>query len=654
MKVLDIRSRMLLAALLPVVLVSTVLALVFMLARFDDLQESYALRTRALARQVALASEYGLFSANTQQLQVLLSGVMQEPDVRWVGVFDRQGMKLASAGEDRGHNTLPYGASETLAYDAGNRLDWLGQPIWSGGVPLDDLYESRPHYLSQVSAQLGQVQLAFSRHTLEQKRQTMLLIGALIGALGLGFGLLLALLLSRGVIRPIQRVSHLIGQIGSGNFNEAQRVLTALPANDPLQGLQQQLRQMAGQLALAREDLQQQVQVATQALREKKEEAEHANLAKSRFLAAASHDLRQPVHALGLFVTRLGQLQHDSAGVQLVAQLEASVLAMQNLLDGLLDMSRLEAGAVPVNMQPFALDPLLAQLAHDLGGQAAEKGLRLRVRPTPLWVHSDPTLVYRMLLNLASNAVRYTAHGGILIAARADGQRRSVRLQVWDTGIGIAPEHQAQVFAEFYQVGNAARDRTKGLGLGLNIVRRTAELLGLAAVQLRSVPGRGSRFGLVLPRTDTQPLAPTPAVPGLPSTDGLAGACVVVIEDDAMVRAALAALLEGWHMKVLAARDERQALELLSAGAPPLAIISDYRLEGGKNGIAAVQGLRARLGWSVPACLVSGDTGPELIQAAQQAGMILLHKPVRPAKLRALLRRLLALPDAVTGHHLEP
>ncbi|MBP9904946.1 MAG: response regulator [Rhodoferax sp.] len=645
MRVLDIRSRMLLVALLPVALVSTVLALVFMMARFDDLQESYALRTRALARQVALASEYGLFSANTQQLQVLLTGVMQEPDVRWVAVYDRQGVKLVSAGEDHGHNTLVFGATETLAFDAVNRLDWLAQPIWSGGVQLDDLYESRSHYFSQMSAQLGQVQLAFSRHALDRKIRNMWLLGALIGALGLVFGLLLALLLSRGVIRPIQRVSHLIGQIGSGNFREAQAVLTALPANDPLQGLQQQLRQMAGQLALAREDLQQQVQVATQALREKKDEAEHANLAKSRFLAAASHDLRQPVHALGLFVTRLAQLQHDTAGVQLVGQLEASVLAMQNLLDGLLDMSRLEAGAVPVNMQPFALTPLLSQLAHDLGGQAAEKGLRLRIRPTPLWVRSDPTLVYRMLLNLTANAVRYTSHGGVLISARPCDTGKTVLLQVWDTGIGIAPEHQAQVFAEFYQVGNAARDRTKGLGLGLNIVRRTAELLGLAAVQLHSVPGRGSRFGLSLPRIDAPARATTPILPGLPATDGLVGACILVIEDDAMVRAALTALLDGWQVTVLAARDEYQAIQLLSSGPQPGVIISDYRLEGGQNGIAVVRALRVHLGRSIPACLVSGDTSLDLIQAAQQAGMTLLHKPVRPAKLRTLLRRLLTLPD---------
>lgn len=641
MRRLDIRARMLLVALLPVALASTVLALVFMLARFNDLQESYAQRTRALARQVALASEYGVFSGNTSQLQVLLTGVMQEPDVRWVGVFDRNGVKLASVGSEVGSNTLTPAAVEAQVFDSANRLDWLAQPIWSGKVPLDDLYESRSQHLSQLPAQLGQVQLAFSRRAMEEKRLWMLLIGGAIGAVGMAFGLALALLLSRGVIRPIQRVSGLIGQIGDGHFSEARSVLAQVLPDDPLLGLQRKLHRMADQLAAARDDLQQQVQLATQALREKKEEAEHANLAKSRFLAAASHDLRQPVHALGLFVTRLAQLQHDSAGTKLVRQLEASVLAMQDLLDGLLDMSRLDAGTVPVNQQVFAIAPLLRQLAQDVGHHAAEKGLSLRIHVTERWILSDATLVYRILLNLASNAVRYTAKGGLLVSARTSCQGQKLLLQVWDTGIGIAPAHHEQVFDEFYQVGNLARDRTKGLGLGLNIVQRTARLLGLPPVQLCSVPGKGSCFSLLLPivAAPVPALAPSAPVPLMP--DRLIGALILVIEDDAMVRSALIALLEGWHMQVMAARDEQQAVILINAGQKPTVIISDYRLEAGQDGISVVQRLRSRLEVAVPACLVSGDTGPDLMQAAQQAGMTLLHKPVRPAKLRALIGRML-------------
>lgn len=641
---LDIRARMLLAALLPVSLVSTLLAVFFMAARFDDLQQAYQQRTRSLARQVALASEYGLFSSNVQQLQTLLQGVLRQPDVRWVGVFDRHGVKLVSLGDAQGGNTLVHDAHESSVLDLANQRDWLAQPVFGSTLPLDDLYEARQSQGAPASAQLGQVQLAFSRHDLNAKRHMMLLLSALIGAAGLGFGLLLGLWLSRGVTRPIQRVSQLVATIGQGDFVRANASLAHLARNDPLYTLQVQLHQMASQLAAAREDLQQQVDRATAALREKIDEVQRANLAKSRFLAAASHDLRQPVHALGLFVTRLAQLPHDATGAQLVRQLEASVLAMQNLLDGLLDMSRLEAGAVPVTPRAIAVSQLLAMLRHDLTAAAAERGLQLRIRPSGLWVMSDATLVYRLLLNLVSNALRYTHKGGVLVAARRVHGGQQVLLQVWDTGIGIAAEHQHQVFAEFYQVGNPARDRTKGLGLGLNIVQRTAELLGLPPVRLRSVPGRGSCFGVLLPAVQapalpaplTEPPTPISAAP-----DALAGVLVLVIEDDALVRAALQTLLEGWYMRVLSAAGESQALRYLAMGHRPALIVSDYLLEGGQDGLALLQQLRARLGSHIPACLVSGDTGPALMQAAQIAGLSLLHKPVRPAKLRALLRRLL-------------
>jgi signal transduction histidine kinase len=638
-KAMDIRTRMLLAALAPVVLISTLLAVFFMLARFDDLELSHAQRTRALARQLALASEYGLFSANHAQLQALVVGALQEPDVRWIGVYDNQGQKLVGAGYENGNSQLNFNANEAHVFDVPRGLDWLAQPVLVSGIKLDDLYEGVAAPQSIKPQQLGQVQLVISRQSLETRRRDMLLLGGLIGALGLGFGLVLAWYLSRGVLRPIARVIRLIERIGHGDFAQAQAEAALSRADDPLQDLQKNLYRTAGRLALARDELQQQVMLATQSLREKKEEAEQANLAKSRFLAVASHDLRQPMHALGLFVTRLAQLTHDAQTRQVVSQLQVSVRAMQTLLDGLLDISRLDARTMPVQRRAFAIAGLFEQLQRDMAHMALEKNLTLHIRPSALWVMSDAALIYRILLNLTANALRYTHSGSVLVNARLSGSGKQVLLQVWDSGIGIAPEHQQRVFEEFYQIATASGDRARGHGLGLNIVQRTAQLLGHPLL-LRSDLGCGTRFTLSLPRTVVGPALPMSA-PEYTATDDLLHVHVLVIEDDDLVRAALLALLEGWGMQVHEANGLAQAQQQLAAGCAPALIISDYRLQETLNGVEVIASLRAQLSQDIPACLVSGETDAGLTQLAQCAGLTLLHKPVQPAKLRSLLHRLL-------------
>lgn len=642
MKRLDIRSRMLLAALLPVAMVSLLLAVVFLLARFDDMQESYQQRIRSVARQLALASEYGLFSANQTQLQTVVRGALRDPEVRWVAVMDGRGQTLAIAGEGGDGHGLTYGSKEDQVFDDKRRQDTLSQPVFATGIKLDDLYEQTASRSDGLPVQLGQVVVKFSRQAVDTRKQNMLLLGGLISLLGLIFGVILAAGLSRGVIRPILRVTHLIERIGRGDFSAAAHVATGPGQGDePLWDLQENLRKMAARLGHAQAELEQQVNTATQAMREKKEEAEQATQAKSRFLAAASHDLRQPTHALGMFVTRLAQLPHDQQTRQLIGSLEDSVQAMQNLLDGLLDISRLEAQAVQVKLAPFALSGLFAQLQHDLAQTALDKGLRLRIRDCPVWVVSDATLLYRILLNLVGNALRYTERGGVLVACRLVGSGEQVQIQVWDSGIGIAPEHQHDVFKEFYQVGNVARDRNKGLGLGLSIVQRTADLLH-HPLTLASRVGAGTRFTLTL--EVVPPAAPPPDAMSAERSQGdeLQGAEVLVIEDDALVRSALVGLLGGWGIRVHEAQGLADAQELIRAGVTPAVILSDYRLQHGHNGIDVVQQLRSQLQHTAPACLMSGDTDAVLMAAARTAGLTLLHKPVRPAKLRNLLRHLLA------------
>ena len=640
MKTPDIRLRMLLAALLPVSLLSVLLSVVFLMTRFEDITEAYQLRTRSVARQLALASEFGLFSGNQLQLETLVRGALREPDVRWVAILDHQGQTLVSAGEVRGDEFPPFSSLETQVFDAQRLLDVLTQPVLASGIKLDDLYEDSGKRSQGQAAPLGQVVVKFSRQSVIAKKRDILLLGGLISALGLLFGVVLAVKLSAGVIRPMMRVSHLIERIGHGDFAAAAQVQAQTPPRDPLHDLQQNLMHMADRLADVQKDLERQVTTVTQALRDKKEEAELATQAKSRFLAAASHDLRQPVHALGMFVARLAQLSHDGQTRQLIGNLEASVRAMQNLLDGLLDISRLEAKAVQIKFEKFPLMELFERLAQDLAPLAQDKGLRLRIRPCQVWVRSDPGLLYRVLLNLVGNALRYTEKGGVLVACRHLSDSTQASIEVWDSGLGIAPEHQEAVFKEFYQVDNPARQRCQGLGLGLNIVQRSCQLL-THPLQLSSRLGVGTRFSLRVPWVVPCPAQPLMAVLEIPHMQDWQQCTVLVIEDDDMVRQALVGLLQSWGLTVAEAIDLKNAQNLIQRGVLPDLIISDYRLNDALNGILVIAQLRQQLACPVPACLISGDTDPALIQAAQSAQLTMLHKPVRPAKLRNLLRHLL-------------
>lgn len=637
MKMVDIRTRMLLAALLPVTLIAILLSGVFLASRFGDLGEAYSQRARSLARQLATASEYGLFSDNITHLQTIASGALRESDVRSVAIVNAQGDVLVFAGK-AGFKTPPVlSRQEDEKFDPVKRTDLLSQPVTASQVKLDDLFEANAAGAEAPSPVLGHVLIEFSRDALFQRERDMLLLGLAVTLGCLLFGGVLAVRLGRGVVHPILSVSRIIERIGRGELSAR---ATVLPG-DPLRDLQQGLNLMAERLESGRDELEQRVAMATLELRQKKEEAETATLAKSRFLAAASHDLRQPTHALGMFVARLAQLPHDAQTSQLIGNLEASVQAMQNLLDGLLDISRLEAKAVQVQLRPFALAELFDQLQHGLTISAVEKGLLLRVRPTAVWVMSDATLLHRILLNLVVNALRYTRQGSVLVACRVAGDGQHVRIEVWDSGIGIAPEHHEAIFKEFYQVGNTERDRGKGLGLGLNIVERTAHLLG-HRLQMHSTLGAGTRFSLLVPLVPLGAAMTAPVPQPVETLNNLAGLVVLVVEDDALAREGLVSLLESWGYVVGVADGLSAALSQLEAGLIPDVIVSDYRLRDEENGIETIRQLRTKAGWLIPACLMSGDTDAGLMQAAREASLTLLHKPVRPAKLRSLIRHLAA------------
>ena len=372
-------------------------------------------------------------------------------------------------------------------------------------------------------------------------------------------------------------------------------------------------------------------------LQQRKEKVEAAYLAKSRFLAAASHDLRQPAHALGMFVARLTQLPNDPPTRELVAGVDASVRALQDMLDAFFDYSRLDAQSMQGRLQTFAIEGVFEQLRHGFASSASAKGLRLRIRPSRAWVHSDPILLHRVLLNLVSNAVQHTQHGSIFVSCRPTADLTQARLEVWDSGVGIAADLHEKIFEEFFQIQNPERDRSKGLGLGLSIVDRTCRLLN-HPISLRSALGCGTRFTLRVP------LAPTPATRFVKMTEApqmkqeLAGLHVLLVEDDALGSAALAGLLASWGCQVTVAGTAQMACELVRQGPLPDFVVSDYRLRGPHNGIDAVRLLRAQVGPDLAACLISGDTDVTLRQQSVKAGLTLLQKPVQPAKLRNLLR----------------
>lgn len=373
-------------------------------------------------------------------------------------------------------------------------------------------------------------------------------------------------------------------------------------------------------------------------LRQAKEKMEAAYLAKSRFLAAASHDLRQPAHALGMFASRLTPLPHDPASADIVVGVKASVQALQDMLEVFFDYSRLDAQSTQVSRQPISVEGVFDQLRTSFANIAAEKGLRLRIRASPAWVQSDPVLLQRILLNLVSNALQYTNQGSILVTCRPTRERTHARIEVWDSGIGIAMQHHEKIFEEFFQIENPERDRNKGLGLGLSMVKRSCRLLN-HPLTLRSNLGCGSRFTLRVPLAPRQAEAPPPTPADIAVTGELDGLYVLLIEDDDLGSQALQGLLASWGCRVAVAGDAASALLHLKHQPLPDYIVSDYRLRGVHNGIDAIRLLRESSGQDMAACLISGDTEMDLRQKALAAGLVLLQKPVRPAKLRSMLRR---------------
>jgi len=376
------------------------------------------------------------------------------------------------------------------------------------------------------------------------------------------------------------------------------------------------------------ERLHQQMELTAQASRE-----------KSQFLASASHDLRQPLHALSFFGATLERRMAGSVDQPLIYNMMRSIEALDKSFGAILDISKLDAGAVEPHVQSFPIRDLFRRLQMSFAGQAEEAGLQLRFRPGVKVVTSDPQLLERILGNLLQNGLRYSRPGaGVLVAARR--RRGGVSLEVWDTGIGISEAELPKVFAEFYQVANPERDRSKGLGMGLAIVKRLSELLG-HELTVQSRPGTGSVFRVWVSRVHAPQMDEFTV-----GAETLPGALddtrtVLLVDDEEAVRTSVGELLVEWGYEVIAVATTADALAAAKAREGLIdVIVTDLRLRDGEDGLRAIELIRQACGFAVPAVLVTGDTAPDQVLRVHESGHIVLYKPVQPKELLTVLKKL--------------
>ena len=372
------------------------------------------------------------------------------------------------------------------------------------------------------------------------------------------------------------------------------------------------------------------------ALADAKVEAERASQDKSKFLATASHDLRQPVQSLVLLLALLERQIADSPqAAKTVATMKMAIAGLNGLLTGVLDISRLDAGVVSPITEIVDLDALVKRLWAEFAAKAADKGLECRLVTRRLQTRADPNLLERALRNLIENAVRYTAEGGILLGLRRRGDR--VRIDVVDTGVGIPSDKQQEIFEEFHQLNNPGRNLSQGLGLGLAIVARLADLLG-AEVAVSSKVGRGSRFSLSLPLADEA----VGAVEAATEAPEAIGGRVLIVEDNEIVRVGLEAMLQEWGCSTLSCSSGEEAVELAAKVDGRLdMILADHRLGAGLTGVETIKEIERRAGHRFPALVLTGDTAKERIAEIVASGFEVMHKPVSADELRRKLSHLM-------------
>lgn len=421
-----------------------------------------------------------------------------------------------------------------------------------------------------------------------------------------------------------------------------ERRRTAEALHQAYQNLEQRVQERTAELTTLNDQLLREIDERSRVelrLREAKREAERANLSKTKFLAAVSHDLLQPLNAARLFTSALLERREPVANAQLVRNVSNSLQDVENLLGTLVDISKLDAGVIKADVAPFALSELLDTLAAEYLQVARSEGLALRFVPCSVLVRSDIQLLARILRNLLSNAIRYTPNGRVVLGCRRHGHR--VSIEVWDSGIGIAQDRLEEIFQEFKRGDVQRPDQDRGLGLGLAIVEKIAGILG-HPIQVRSWPGQGSVFAIEVPLSATAPKPLACLDMSEPMLERLRGARVWVLDNDAAICAGMRTLLEGWGCRVVTALSEQDlARQVDDYRAEADLLIADYHLDHDQNGMDAVARINACRTSPIPAMMITANYSNELKQQIRERGHTLMHKPVRPMKLKIAMSHLL-------------
>ncbi|MEJ8855133.1 ATP-binding protein [Variovorax robiniae] len=497
----------------------------------------------------------------------------------------------------------------------GEARDIQGRSVVSTAVPVPDLGWT-------VFAEQS-LQEAFRPVYASIARSVVLVL------LGVAAAVATSVLLARRMVRPIHEIETRARQLGRGQFE--QRI--TLHTGDELEALATQFNRMA-------ERLQETHTMQEARIAERTRDLAVANEAKTRFLAAASHDLRQPIHALALFIGQLRMVALPKDAEALAECVEQSVDSLRELLEALLDLSKLDIGAVRAEPRAMPLQALLSRLQSQFASTAKAKGLSLKVVKTSLWACSDPLLLERIVLNLVANSVRYTERGRVLIGCRRRGDH--VEVTVADTGIGIDPDDLPHVFQEFYRAAGRGNGMGAGLGLGLAIVHRLALLLG-HRIAIDSIPGKGTVVRLLLKRTDPQMRATEPRTAVL---DGLLqGKRVLVVDDEASVRTAIHGLLSRWGCEVVEAAGSAEALAHARRRCPDI-VLCDLNLTRDENGVTLVDMLERECAQGLVCAFVTGESSPDRIAEARATGHPIILKPTSAGKLRAMLEHLVSFRQA--------
>lgn len=612
---LTLAQQLVLLALLPATVATLGAIAVLTRQHLDNVTELMRANAQTVALQVATVAQSQMLRMDRRALQKSAESGSSQPHVQQVQIWSEDGEIVAN--------------SETIDRRRGEGLQVVESIIGDDGK-----------HIGKVMVEIGLDAVGAARKAVWFN--IFLVLGASLTGVGLA-----GWWAARRISAPIRMLGEAVDRLGAG-----EDVQVSVEGTSEMRRLQHGFNLAARALTESRNQLESRIIHATAELANKNRQLEVASQAKTRLLAAASHDLRQPLHALTLFSDGLANGETDASRLQRIGHIRECVDSLDRLFSELLNISQLDAGVLQPQWGDFPLDTLFEEISRNFRPVAEQQNLRLVVRKTDLWVRCDYVMLSRILNNLVSNSLRHTVEGGVLIGARRRG--KGVRIDVWDTGVGIAAHHQARVFEEFYQVEPQGRQpgrNARGMGLGLATVQRLAALLN-TRVELRSEPDKGTCVRVMVrmaePAAATAALPPQPAGSAADEEADLRDVLVLVIDDERTILEGLQVVLANWGAQVIAAQSRAEALALADTwDRPPDVVVSDLLLQGGDNGLEVLAALERHpngIGAGSARLLVTGETKPDRLREVASAGIAVLYKPVSPRVLRqAIVAQLAAV-----------